>query len=179
MMDYSGKPSEELLNEIYSRGGLDAFLKKLNEKEIRTKEIDRITKEVYFLRSNSVQIHDIKKQISSNVLSKEDLQNLIDSKLLNYQRHISDTSINIKTIIRSLVGTLIASLTGGILWGIAIHLFYGYHYLLLGLICFINFIIVQIVSGKSSNNLVVFIGCFLATIISFFLGFYFASTLWA
>ncbi len=49
MIDYSGTISDDLSNEIESRGGLKAFIEKIERKNILSQEINRVSQEVYSL----------------------------------------------------------------------------------------------------------------------------------
>ena len=175
MMDYSGKPNEDMLIEIEKRGGMASFLKLIESKKTIQNEITRVTGEVYHLSSNTNDIDFIKNMISSDILSKKELDELIDKKFESHQAMLKDRSVNSKTIFGSMVGAIIGSLLGAAFWYLAFFCLREIYLLITVPIYIVNYIIIKLITKQSRNNLLVFVVTLLATICSVILGFYFIS----
>jgi hypothetical protein len=177
MLEYSGTANDELLTEIQVRGGMDAFLKKIEVNKLRDKEIEKLSNEIYSLCRNTTTVELINSKLSSEILSKTELSELIISRYNSYQSNIHNISITNYTVIRCFIGGVLAIFTGSIIWGYSIFYFHSANYIVLSVLSVILFLIVQLVSGKSSKNTLVFTTAFISIIASFFIGFYISSIL--
>jgi len=175
MMDYSGKASNEMLEAIRIRGGMENWLKRIEQNSIKPNEIKRITKEVYFLTSKATDVEFLKSMISSNILSKHELEELIEKKFVTSRALIDDRSITSKTIIASIAGIIVSSLICGILWALAIFYLPGLYLILIIPVYIICYFIIRLITKQTRRNPVIFIAAFVATVIAVVLGFYFYS----
>ncbi|WP_300565133.1 hypothetical protein [Flavobacterium sp.] len=168
MLDYSGKANPEIIDEIEERGGLESFLKQKELKEKNRKEVGRISKEVHDACKNyvGVDLDFVKQSITSNVLSREDLDYLIERKFIEHTATITDKEINSNTIIGSIVGILIGSVLGSIFLIICIAVFNSIVYFPLIGVYIISYQTIKFITKKSRNNAVVFIASFIATILA-------------
>jgi hypothetical protein len=172
MMDYSGKPSDELLNEIGFRGGMDAFQEKLTQNKLRQQEIEQVTNKVYLLCRNAVSLDHIKSRVNSGILSKEELEGIVENSYYRCFAHQEDIRVDSDTIVKTLLAGVAASISGSLLWGFTLSYFSEYAFILLGIISVVCFILVQVLSGKTKNNVVVFLTAFVSILISYFAGFF-------
>ncbi|MBW4362463.1 hypothetical protein [Flavobacterium taihuense] len=169
MMDYSGKANSELLTEIESRGGLEKFLRQIEIQKINQTEIGRITKEIRLLNSNGLDKNAIKDSLQSDILSKDELDYLIEQKLVEHQAIIADRTITSKTIFRSILGMILGSILGSIFLILAISFIGRLVFFPLVGVYIICYFTIKFLTKQSRNNAVVFIASFLSTVISAFL----------
>jgi hypothetical protein len=166
MMDYSGKANSEILTEIESRGGLGKFLKQIEIQRINQTEIGRITKEVRLLNSNGLDKNAIKDSVQSDILSKDELEHLIERKLVEHKAIIADRTITSKTIFGSVFGIILGSILGCIFLILAISFFGKLVFFPLVGVYIICYFTIKFFTKQSRNNAVVFIASFLSTVIS-------------
>ena len=176
MLDYSGEVSSEMSNAIELRGGLENFKKKIERRKFLTEEINRISKEIYSLTSSETNVEFIKKFITSTILTKDELDQLIESKFSQYQSINENREINSKTFIISLAGMLTACIIGAIILSLLIAFLTPVFLYFIVPIYIINYLIIKFVTKKTRSNLVIFIATLLATIGSIILGIYLAGT---
>ncbi len=170
MMDYSGEINKELSNEIESRGGLDNFKKKIKKK--RDIDIIRISKEVYSLTSPETDIEFIKKAVTSDVLLREELDSLIESKFAYYQSINSNRIITPKALAESLIGVVIAIIVGAVSLALLMSFITPILMFIIVPVYLINYLIIWLITKKTRSNLVIFIATLIATIGSIILGIY-------
>ncbi|TRX31879.1 hypothetical protein FNW52_17970 [Flavobacterium sp. ZT3R18] len=169
MMDYSGKADAGILTEIESRGGLEKFLRQIEIQRINQTEIGRIAKEIRLLNSNGLNKDAIKNSVQSDILSKDELEYLIERKLVEYQAIIADRTITSKTIFGSIFGIILGSVLGCIFLILAISFFGRLVFFPLVGVYIICYFTIKFFTKQSRNNAVVFIASFLSTVISMLL----------
>lgn len=177
MKEYSGVINDELQSEIQLRGGLELFLKKIDRKNSLEKEMNEIRNKVYELCRDQISINIIKNNIHSTILSESQLVELIESSYERYHSHAYDRKISNQVIIRCILGGLLATIAGSILWGYSIYYFKEMNFLVLSFLSVFIYLTVQVIVRRSTNNLALFITAFISIIASFFGGFYFLSLL--
>jgi hypothetical protein len=170
MLNYSGKASPEILDEIDRRGGLDKFKTAIKQKELSKKESGRVFKELTELVAQGLDMETIKKKIASDVWTKQHLDDFIENKYLGHQLYIQDKTIDKDVFFRSFLGVLFSSVAGSILWAFSILFLKFIFFPFLIFIYIISYFIIRGLTGKSRNNLIVFLACLIATIASFVLG---------
>lgn len=171
MIDYSGKPTSEILEEIENRGGLEKFLELIKQKEVNKKESDRVLNLIIDLNREGLGLDEIKNNITSEIWTKQHLNAFIESRYIRHQLYLHDKSIDREVIFGSFLGTFIASITGSALWAFSIIFLKFVFYPILVCIYFVSYFIIRGLARKSHNNGIVFIASLTATIISFALGF--------
>jgi hypothetical protein len=172
MLDYSGKVSDELRNEIINRGGLDLFKEKINQKELNRIESDRLLNEIIKHIREKKDYDFIKVNLNSDVWDSEKLSEFIKSRYdQQWEKHI-DQSIYPATISGSIHGFIIGSFLGSIVWASSIFYFEKLHFWILIFNFYMAYIFTQLMTGQSKNNFLVYIASVFATIASFFGGFY-------
>ena len=164
MLDYSGEISKEMSLEIESRGGLNTFKKKIENRNILTKEISRLSNEVYSLTSPDTNVEFIKTLIKSDILTREELNELIENKFSYYRAINTDRTVNSKTIIGSITGIVLGTILGGLLMHFLSKQIPGIYFYLIIPVYILNYFIIKVITKQSRANPVIFIACFLATI---------------
>ena len=177
MIDYSGKADDALLKEIEHRGGIDSFLKRIENKKTNHKEINRIVKEVHTLSKDYSDLEFIKKFISSDILSQQELDELVAIKFKEHQDMLVDRKIDSKTIIGSVIGTLIGSFLGFLFLVLCLYLFDAFLFFTIVGAYIICYVAIRLITKKSRNNAAVFIASALGTIIATILTFITISVL--
>lgn len=172
MMDYSGKISPDMEKIIAERGGIDNFKKLVSDKKKFNTEKARIKKEVNSLTTLETDIDFIKKLVSSEILTNEDLEIVITKTFHDCQSTLSNKRITTDTIVRSIVGLLIASVLGAVLWSCSILFLKKIYFPILIPIYVFNYFIIYLFTRKTRSNVVVFIASVLAIIGSIVMGWY-------
>lgn len=167
---YSDEAIEAVNIVIANRGGKENFMKRLEEKRVLKNEIRRITNEIYSLRSKTTNADFLKTLITSNVLSQEEVHEIIDKKFAEFDAEVKDKSISSRTIIGSITGGAIASVIGGGLWGLEMIYSNAIFYLLLfGLLLFC-YGVIKLFTRQSKNNIVVLIATILSFVLALIIG---------
>jgi len=171
MLDYSGKIENDLMSEIESRGGMERFQKIISDKKANHKESTRIIKEVIELSKQGFDLEKIKQTISSELWSKQHLYDFIDLKYLEHKLYINDISVDNNLVFKSILGFVVSTITGSVVWCFSILYLKFVLYPFLVAVYFISYFIIRGLTGKSHNNAVVFLAALAATIGSFVIGF--------
>src|SRR6185369_11161617 len=115
---YSNEAKEALNIVIAKRGGLEKLIESEKERNARSKEIERIKLEVTRLSTPDTDDSFLKKIVTSNILSNEEVDEIVDNTLKLASREKEDKEIKPRTIWGSIIGGGVASLVGGSLWGL-------------------------------------------------------------
>ena len=164
MIEYSGKANTEVLHEIELRGGLDNFKRRIEQKAIIEQEKSRISKEIFSLTSTATDAEFIKSLVTSDILSKEQVDELVENKFASFQAFNKNRQINSKTIIGSIIGIVVGTILGGWLLYVISKKLDGIYYFLIVPIYIINYLIILLITKRTRTNLVVLIASILATI---------------
>jgi hypothetical protein len=175
MMDFSGKASEEILEAINSRGGMENWLKRIEQNSIKPREIKRITQEIYSLSSKATDVEFLKTLISSEILSKQELHELIEEKFAESQAIINNRSVTSKTIVGSIAGVVAGGLIGGVVSAFSMIYLKGQYLIVTAPVYIICYLIIWFITKQSRSNPIVFIASFIATVLAILIGFYFAD----
>lgn len=169
-LDYSGKPDKDLMSEIDRRGGIEALKKRVDEENIVPAEIRRIQSLVFSLYWKKVENSEIRAQITSEILSTGELDDVVRKAIMKAEIRYKDLSITRRTILGALIGTIISSVAGGVLW-YYINLQTGkIYYVITPFILLVSYPIIWFCTRLSKNNAVVFIANFLSAFIAIILG---------
>lgn len=170
MDDYSGE-AKEAFNIILSRkGGLEYLKNQQNEKRIISDEIHRIREEVRKLSNPEIDVSFLKRIITSDILSPEKLNEIIDNTHSEEEAEREDKKIKPRTVLGSIIGGSIASVLGGVLWGL--QLIYSnriFVILFVGLIL-LCYGIIKLSTKQSNKNAVVLISTVISVIIAVLIG---------
>lgn len=173
MTDYGGKVSDEITEAVNERGGLDILLKRIAQNSVVPNEIRRITKEIYALNSKAMDVEFVKTLLTSNILTRPELDKLIEQKFAKAQAISNNRTINSKTIIGSIAGIVAGSVVVGVLWAASIIYFGQMIFPFIIPVYIFCYLIIKFFTKQSRSNVVVFVAAFLATILALLIGFYF------
>lgn len=166
MIEYSGEINKEMSTEIEFRGGLESFKKKIEQKNIIVQETKRISAEVYSLTSPETNLEFIKKLITSNILTQEQLNELIENRFLQYQVINNDKAITPRTILGSITGIILSIILSSLLLFFVIKQLQGFFYVLLIPTYILNYFIIKFITKQTRVNWVIFVATFVATVAS-------------
>ncbi|MDP4217562.1 MAG: hypothetical protein Q8927_15280 [Bacteroidota bacterium] len=167
---YSQEAQEGLKIVIQNKGGYDALLKRLEERQILTNEAARIAKETAEFGSQGIDASFIKKMISSTILSPEKVNEIIDSEYSSAQMALEDKKIKPRTVFGSIIGGGIASLVGGVLWGLQIIYSKRIYYILFFGLVLLCYGIIRLFTKQSKKNTVVLAATIISVILSLVIG---------
>jgi hypothetical protein len=171
--EYSDEAKEAMQIVLQKKGGLEKIFSTLNEKKLTEYEELRIAKETMHFGKENVDIDFIKTMITSKVLTKERVNEIIESQFVIVEHELMDEKVTAKTILFSIIGIVIASLIGGTLWGLQMIYSHRIFYIFGIGLAFLCFGIIKFVTKKTFKNLAVI----LATVLSIFLSILFGYLL--
>lgn len=148
---------------VEQRGGLDRLSKSIADKKVIQREIKRIVRETKELGSKGVDASFINSLTKSDILSAEQVKEIIDNSYLEVAAEIKENTIDARTFATSFIGGIIASIVGGSLFGVILLQSDRIPIFLIVLILLVCYVIISLTTGKSKSNMAVFI----TTIISF------------
>lgn len=164
MIEYSGKANTEVLQEIELRGGLDNFKKRIEYKATIEQEKNRISKEIFSLTSTATDAEFIKSLVTSDILTKDQVDELVENKFASFQALNKNRQINSKTIIGSVVGIIVGTILGGWLLYFISKKLDGVYYFFIVPVYILNYLIILLITKRTRTNLVVLLASILATI---------------
>lgn len=151
---------------IEKRGGIDAFVQRI-ELEIEThKEIQKVNGEIAEMIEAGSDAAFMKGMINSDKLSKVKIDHLINAQVQENILIKKDEEVTPKTIAGSIAGICVAGVVGGILWGASL-IYTQRAMTLLGiglvLLCYWT---IRLFTGKSKRNTAVLISTIIALFIA-------------
>jgi D-serine dehydratase len=167
---YTQEVQEAISIVVNKRGGLAAVAERLAKAKDIAIEIDRVEKEVHSLTTPETDLSFMKTMIQSNILSIDQLNETIEKSYALAQTQLKDKAVTPNTILGSILGCGIASIIGGILWGL--QLIYSnavFSILAIGLFL-LCFFIIKLITKKSFKNTSVFVATIVAVILSVVIG---------
>jgi superoxide dismutase len=169
--DYSNEANTALDEVIEAKGGMEALLKRLEQKNIVPNEIKRISKEINSLGDATNDATFLKTVIKSNILTDEELNKIIDEKFAIYEANKKDKTITSKTIVVGAASSILASVVCGGLFGLLLIYTGAYHVLFFVGLFFLCYGVIKLITRQSSNNAAILIFSVVATILSIVIGF--------
>jgi hypothetical protein len=164
-IDYQGKPSKELLDEISQRSSLQDFQTKIEDQKTLLNERNRIIREVHQHYMNKSSKQECLALLSSVMLSNAEIQLLVDEKYIQIHQNIENLKVDSDTILYSFLGIFIASAVSSVILFLCIYLAALHFYLLIPAYI-INYLIIKSITKKTRDNLAVFIATFIATVLN-------------
>ncbi len=167
---YTSEAQEAISIVVNKRGGLAAIAERLAKAKDIAIEMDRVEKEVYGLTTLETDLSFIKTMVQSKTLSIDQLNETIEKSYALAQKQLKDKAVTPDTILGSILGCGVASIVGGILWGL--QLIYSnavFVILAIGLF-FLCFGIIKLITKKSFKNTSVFVATIVAVILSVAIG---------
>ncbi|MPS74068.1 MAG: hypothetical protein E2590_13115 [Chryseobacterium sp.] len=170
-IDNSGKISKELEGVLIERENLAEIIAKANHKKLVTKEKGRIAYEINKLVDKGIFFEDIQPMISSDILNEEELFNFILEKYVIFKSNYDNEKIDKQTLYKSFFGLIIGTFAGISFLQLIVTFLHALHFFFLIPTYVICYLVIRKITGKTRDNLVVFISTFLATTFSAFLVF--------
>ncbi|KAA2224421.1 hypothetical protein [Chryseobacterium sediminis] len=171
MTDHTGKVNDELREAISQKFNYDEFVKIAEYRKILVKEKGRVAFEVHNRVQKGENINVILKNISSEMIGSSELKVFILDKFDQFSKVKENDKLDKETIYKSLLGLVIASVTG-LLFLKAIIVSTGqFSFFLLIPVYIINYFVIYGITGKTRDNFVVFMAVLISVIVSTILSF--------
>jgi hypothetical protein len=177
-LDYQGKASQELLDEIMKRGSLEEFQDTIENQNKICNERNRIIREIHQHYMNKSSQQECLALITSDLLSQKDLEELVNIKYAHIHQNIENLKVDSIIILKSFYAVLISSVITFVLLTIAIYtmeFLIAFHFFLLIPVYIINYWIIRMIVKKTRKNVAVFTATFLATLLNVFYFLFFIS----
>jgi hypothetical protein len=165
--NYSEAAGKALHIIIEKKGGLESLTKRLEEKAIIENEKKRIGNEAVKFGLAGVDASFLKNTTSSSILSKEEVNEIIETNTAKAAHFVEDKKVNADTIVKSLLGCGLASLIGGAFASLQFIYFGATSLLMVIGVVLICYGTVKLVTRKSYNNSAVLLASFAAFILSY------------
>src|SRR5215207_7691215 len=168
--DYSDEAKKALDITINNKGGLESIISKAKQKEITDKEIERLKLETAKLAVPGTELSFLQSLIKSEILSRAQTNKIIEEQFAIVRLEQEDKKIKPRTIWGSIIGGGIASIIGGILWGLQmIQMHRIFYVFLIGLII-LSYSTVRFFTKQSKKNTAVFVATGISVILALFIG---------
>ncbi len=144
----------------------------MQDEAVVQNEKRRVATEAASLRMNGVDAEFLKKTTTSAILSKEELNSIIDSNVAVAEFHLEDKKIDSNIIVKCRLACAVASLFGGAFISLQLLYLGATSVLLIIGLALICYGVVKWITKKSYNNAAVGISSLVAFILSFLLGYF-------
>lgn len=166
MTDHTGTVNDELHEAISQKFNYDEFVKAAEYRKVLVKEKGRISYEVHKRVQKGEKIDAILANISSEMIEKSDLKIFILNKFDQFSKVRENDKIDEKTIFKSLLGIVVASVTGLLFLKFIITSTGEFSFFLLVPVYIINYLVIYGITGKTRDNFVVFMAVLISVIVS-------------
>ncbi|MDR3026259.1 hypothetical protein [Chryseobacterium sp.] len=166
MTDHTGKINEEMREVICQKFNYDEFVKKAEFRKVLIKEKGRIAFEVHNRVQKGEEINLIVGNISSEIMESSELKIFILDKFDQFSKVKENDKIDKEVIYKSLLGIVIASVTGFLFLRAIVAFTAEFSFFLLIPVYIINYLVIYGITGKTRDNLIVFLAVFISVIIS-------------
>lgn len=166
MTDHTGTINDEMREAISQKFNYDEFVKKAEYRKVLIKEKGRISFEVHHRVRKGEEISLILENISSEIMERNDLKIFILEKYEQFSKVKENDTIDKKTIYKSLLGIVVASVTGFLFLKTIVVSTDQFSFFLLVPVYIMNYFVIYGIKGKSRDNLIVFLAIFISVIIS-------------
>jgi hypothetical protein len=168
--DYSDEAREAFRIVISKKGG-EENLEKIRERNlIVQKETRRIIEDVNKLTTADIDISFLKRMITSDIIDQSELDKIIEAAYQNAKSEIEDTEVKPATIMGSIFGGIVASITGGIFMGLQLIYSPRIFYIIIFGQLLLCYWIVYLFARKSYKNQSVIIATIVSFVLTFFVG---------
>jgi len=169
-IDYQGRATKELLEEITSRSSFEDFQAKIENQKTLLNERNRIIREIHQHYLNKSSQEECFSLLHSELLSLTEIKMLVETKYTDIHQNIENLKVDSDTILKSFLGIIIASVLSS--FAIILLLYFAnsflvFNFFLLIPAYIINYFIIRLITNKTRDNLAVFIATFLATVLNF------------
>lgn len=170
--DNYSEEGQEALNEVIDQKGGLARLEKLIEQSQKVfSERLRIQQETERLAVSHNDDELVFKLVSSDILTEEEVKEIISARLVQLKHQRRDQSITSRTIWGSLFGSVLAAILGGVIWGLQLIQMHRIFWILAIGLFLLSYGLIKWLTKQSKNNTVVLVASLLATIGGIGLGF--------
>ena len=166
MTDHTGTINDEMREAISQKFNYDEFVKKAEYRKVLIKEKGRVSFEVHHRVRKGEEISLILKNISSEIMERDELKIFILEKYEQFSRVKENDTIDKKTIYKSLLGIAVASVTGFLFLKTIVVSTGQFSFFLLVPVYIMNYFVIYGITGKSRDNIIVFLAIFISVIIS-------------
>ena len=170
ILGYSNEAQIAFDRVINNKGGLEIILKRVESKAILENEEKRIAKDSLDFGRQGIDASFTKTVTSSTILSEERVKEIIDSKYVEVEAEIEDKKIKPRTIIGSIIGGGIASIIGGVFWGL--QMIYSkriFTIFFVGLVL-LSYYLIKALTKQTKNNSFVLIATIISVILALLIG---------
>jgi hypothetical protein len=168
--NYSDEAKEAFNIVVAKKGGVENLLTRIAARQKQLNEAEKIKKEVYELSISGADKNFAKGIITSDHLSPDAVNEIIDSTFNLVEQEKEDVKIKPRTIYGSILGGALASIISGLLWGALF--IYSERVLILMLIApaLICYWIIKAFTRQSKNNIVILIATIISICAGIFIG---------
>lgn len=166
MTDHTGIINDEMREAISQKFNYDEFVKKAEYRKVLIKEKGRVSFEVHHRVRKGEEISLILKNISSEIMVRDELKIFILEKYEQFSRVKENDTIDKKTIYKSVLGIVVASVTGFLFLKTIVVSTGQFSFFLLVPVYIMNYFVIYGITGKSRDNIIVFLAIFISVIIS-------------
>jgi len=165
MKEHTGEINEEMTEAINQKFNYNDFISKADNKTLLVKEKGRISYEIYQLVVQGSDLDSVFENISSTVLNNQELENFIILKFNEFSSVKVNRNIDRDTIFKSILGVFISSVIGLLFFWTIILITGVFSFFLLVPLYIINYFVIRQITGKTKDNLIVFLAVFISVII--------------
>ncbi|MCS3867928.1 hypothetical protein J3D55_000844 [Chryseobacterium ginsenosidimutans] len=168
-IDYQGKATQELLEEITSRTTLENFQAIIENQKGILNERNRIIREIHQHYFNKSSKEESLSLLKSDLLSRQEIRILVEEKYSHIHQNVENLNVDSDTLLKSFVGIMIAPFVSSIIIFIlifSINALIAFHFFLLIPAYIINYFVIRRITKKTRDNLAVFIATFIATVLN-------------
>ncbi|REC49647.1 hypothetical protein [Chryseobacterium pennipullorum] len=166
MVDHTGTINNEMLEAINQKFNYNDFVKKADYRKLLIKEKGRISFEIHNRVQEGKDIDFIMENISSEIMDEEGLKVFILEKFSQFSKVKENNKIDKKTVYKCLLGIVIASVIGTLILDAVILFTAHFSFFLLVPVYIINYFVIRIITGKTRDNLIVFLAVLISVIVS-------------
>ncbi len=102
---------------VTARGGREKLEKEIEAQEGKIKEAEAIQRKITELLDHGIKKEDVRQEIPSELLTEEELNDLFETTVMDWNNEKADMKITFKSVLGGLIGGLIGGTIGGVLWG--------------------------------------------------------------
>jgi hypothetical protein len=168
-IDYQGKASNELLEEITKRESLEDFQLKIENQKNLLDENNRIIREIHRHCMNKTSEQECLSLIDSDIYTKKEIKLMIQEKYEHINRNVENLKVDSDTILFSLLGIMVSTVVSSVILLFCLYQFAFlavFHFYLLIPLYIVNYLIIKSITHKTRDNLAVFIATCIATILN-------------
>jgi ABC-type multidrug transport system fused ATPase/permease subunit len=177
-IDYQGKASQDLVEEISRRDSMENFMLKIESQKKLQDERNRLIREIHQHYMAKYSKQECFSLIKSDLLSEKEMEELVNIKYAHIHKNIENLKVDSITLLKAFYAILTSSVISFILLIIAIYkmnFLIAFNFFLLIPVYIINYWITRTIVNKTRENLAVFIATFLATLLDVLYFFLFVS----